>query len=271
MHKKPLMHFAHANGFVSGSYTQMFAPLETHYTLGKIEIIGHNPRYPVTQNWTNLIEEVRESVETFQQQHNTQEPVIGLGHSLGAALTLMTALKYPHLFSQLVLMEPPLSVGYHAFVWRLAILFGLNDKISPAGASKNRRVTFASREQVKFAFSKNAFFQSFDERCLDDYIHYGFTDNADGSCQLRFNREIEVQIFRTVPTNTRKIAKLSRKIKMPVHVIIGKSSDLTQRGILPNLIKHTQFNHSEFEGGHMFPLQKPEATAELIHGLVSTA
>ena len=52
--------------------------------------------------------------------------VIGLGHSLGSVLTLMASYRRPELFSQVIMLDPPLIIGKASFVFHLAKIFKPN-------------------------------------------------------------------------------------------------------------------------------------------------
>lgn len=45
---KPIIHFAHANGFPARTYTKLFSLLEPDFDIRFLERHGHDPRYPVT-------------------------------------------------------------------------------------------------------------------------------------------------------------------------------------------------------------------------------
>jgi surfactin synthase thioesterase subunit len=76
-----MIFFAHANGFPAKTYTKLFSLLEDEFEIGFIEKIGHNPKFPVTDNWDCLKNELREEIEKRYSQ-----PIIGIGHSLGGIL-----------------------------------------------------------------------------------------------------------------------------------------------------------------------------------------
>ena len=99
---KPLIQFAHGNGFPSSCYAALFSYLEKDYSISYVEMSGHDPNYPVTENWDYLVEEQIHAVA----QH--QRPVIGVGHSLGGVLLFRAAVYHPELFSSVILLDSPL-------------------------------------------------------------------------------------------------------------------------------------------------------------------
>lgn len=262
--EKNTIHFTHANGFTSGCYRFFLEQLENEYNIGAIPKVGHDPRYPITSQWDFLVEQIKESIEATQKKYNSG-PIIGMGHSLGALLTLLCAQKYPHLFQQIIIVEPPVSTGFDLLFWRLIKLPGLQDEFSPAKASRNRQVVFPSREIVAKRFKGKRFFKHFHSECFDDFIEHCFEDCDDG-IRLAFEREYEVAIFRTLPDRGHLYNKPTT---MPATIITGKHSDLHQFGVLKRSLKNLSYlNHHEMETGHLVPMEKPLELASLIKRII---
>lgn len=72
--------FAHANGFPSATYRKLFDALAPEYEVTHMDRHGHDPRFPVDDNWNNLLDEL------FEQLERLHEPVWGIGHSFGGML-----------------------------------------------------------------------------------------------------------------------------------------------------------------------------------------
>ena len=145
---KPVLHFAHANGMPSRVYDALFEPLQAVFTLVYIPVLGEdeqgNEAYPVDNHWRSLTQQVIDSVSQAVQTHGV--PVVGLGHSLGSLCTLQASYKQHELFTQVVMLDPPLIHGktnLHG-IWQMpspAILqrqfnIALSDVMSPARLSK---------------------------------------------------------------------------------------------------------------------------------------
>ncbi|HCJ27799.1 MAG TPA: alpha/beta hydrolase, partial [Pseudomonas sp.] len=65
--------FAHANGFPSGTYRKLFDALTPEYVVTHLDQHGHDPRFPVDDNWQNLVQELLEQLAALK------EPVWGVG------------------------------------------------------------------------------------------------------------------------------------------------------------------------------------------------
>ncbi|MDY7026452.1 MAG: alpha/beta hydrolase, partial [Pseudomonadota bacterium] len=237
MSQKPLIHFAHANGFPVGCYRFFLDQLRDDYEILSIDKIGHNPNYPITNRWRYLVEEVHDNILAHQKRTQNFDPIIGLGHSLGAFLTLLCAHEYPQLFRQIIIIEPPMLVGWKAIGWRVLKSFGLQDYLSPAYASRKRRVIFESREQIREIYQNKRFFKYFHPECFNDYLNAAFVECPTG-VRLAFEREYEVAIFRTVPDREHQFKKPT---EMPGAFISGKYSDLNKWQMMNHAARYLSY------------------------------
>lgn len=253
---KPLLHFAHSNGIVSACYRKFLAELATDVDVISVPALGLDPRFPIDDNWVSLTEQVRDSIESQAKGR----PVIGLGHSLGGMTTYMAAYKYPQLFSGLIMLDPPIVNGLGAVVMGTAKLFGMIDRVTPAGRSLHRRDNWPSREEAYTLLRKKSLFRTFDEDCFNDYLRFGMTDCEKGVC-LTMPVQAEVDIFRTTPTNAWRFRE---RLSMPAAVIAGEQSDFNDAGFVDRLARHHRMPRLSTPGGHMFPLEHPIETARFV-------
>ncbi|MGE8552167.1 MAG: alpha/beta fold hydrolase, partial [Acinetobacter calcoaceticus] len=170
MSMKPVIHFAHANGVPSKVYQKLFDQLKGEYDIIYVPLIGPDKRYPVTNHWPSLVDQV---IDSIVRQAKGRK-VIGLGHSLGSVLTLMASFQRPELFSQVIMLDPPLILGRYSFAFHMAKLFRpkLVDAMTPAGLSARRREHWDSREQAAELLRPKGFYKDFDEDCFQAYIDY---------------------------------------------------------------------------------------------------
>ncbi|AIR90370.1 alpha/beta fold hydrolase [Pseudomonas cremoricolorata] len=251
--------FAHANGFPSATYGKLFAGLAPDYQVHHLEQHAHDPRFPVDDNWQQLVEEL---LYHLAQQAG---PVWGVGHSLGGVLHLHAALRAPQFYRGIVMLDSPLLTRVDQWMIRLAKRLGLIDRITPAGRTLGRRETFADRDAARGYFASKRLFGQFDPECLEAYLDHGLQP-AEQGVRLRFDAATEISIYRTIPHASPTPARL---LQLPVALVRGASSGVVRHhhGLAARGLPRGEY--ISVPGGHMFPLEQPTATAELLKGLLA--
>ncbi|MFG1498265.1 alpha/beta hydrolase [Saccharospirillum sp. HFRX-1] len=254
---KPLIHFAHANGFPSASYNALFAALSSDYEVCQLPLAGHDPNYPVTDNWPHLKQQLIDSIEA-----QCDRPVIGLGHSLGGGLTMMAARERPDLFAAILLLDVPLFNCLESLLVRAVKQLGLVDAVTPAGRSKRRRTQWPDAETALNYFRTRGLFSRFDERCLRDYVDSALRPAANGGVELAYELEVELAIFRSMPHT---LAVRAGQLSMPAGILVGRDTDTVRKSQYLRMKRRLGFYGERIEGTHMFPLEYPEQTAAAIN------
>lgn len=265
MTTKPLIHFAHANGVPSKSYQKLFAALADSFDIVYVPVLGTHPAFPVDNHWQSLTQQVIHSIQT---QANGRK-VIGLGHSLGALLTFQASYQRPDLFSQVVMMDPPLIYGKAAFMWHMVKLLSPSrvDSMTPAGLSGRRRDFWQNRVVAANQLRSKKFFRVFDGDCFADYIQYGLLNLSEGGVTLTIPKAIEADIFRTNPSLYWLTPNHAPKV--PVIQLSGSNSQFIKRGFPQALQKRLGIPFVLQTGGHMFPLESPLAVAKTLKEIIA--
>lgn len=256
---RPIIVFSHANGFPAGTYRKLFSLLASQVEVRAPDMLGHDPRFPVNNNWSNLSRELI----AFLRTHDDR-PVYAVGHSMGAVVSFLAACHEPVRFRGLIMLDPPIISGMPGHVFRLMKWLGRTDAITPAGRSKNRRVHWATREEALADFSRKKLFDAWDPDCLRDYVDAGTTPaNAPGAggVALRYQVASEVAAFRTTPTNLQCRRK---KLAVPALIATGTDSEVAMPQHFGPLQRRHRMAHCVVPGGHLFPLQYPQETARLL-------
>ncbi|MEQ1070476.1 alpha/beta hydrolase [Acinetobacter lwoffii] len=258
---KQALHFTHANGIPSATYQKFLDCFQQDYEVKAIPFIGMNQQYPITRDWRYLVDEVIADIE----QQFPQQQVIGLGHSFGGLVTLMAAYRRPELFSKLVIMDPPFVIGKNSAMFELIKKLNLKsvDRYTPAGITLKRKDYWPSKQVAIEALRSNRLFKNFDEQCFADYIESGIQPEPErGGVTLTIPKQIEAEIFRTVPAWWWRTPR--RPPEVPMHLLTAEQSQFYQQGLPQGIHKIYRINYSVVEGGHMFPLEYPEATAKAV-------
>ncbi len=261
MGQKQIINFVHGNGFTAGTYTKLFNLLEDKYKVIAIDKLGHNPRYPVDENWASITNELISYIEK-----NSGEPVIGVGHSLGSILTFIVAQRRPDLFTRIVIVDPPLFYGPFAIFLKFMKISGIVNKIGLAARTVKRRTEWSSLEEAEAFFRQRIPFNNFDLDCLKDYVKYGTADTEKG-IRLIYDTNVESNIFKTTPHN---LGAFQNKLAVPGMLIIGDDTYISTRYTAEGFAKRFGMNYHKFEGGnHFFPFVYPERTAVLIKDVIN--
>ncbi len=262
-----LILFSHANSFPASTYRLMFESLQARgYGVKAVEKYGHDPRYPVTNNWPHVVPQLTDLAQLAYAQ--TNEPVWLVGHSLGGYVSLMAAAAKPRLVRGVVLMDSPIVGGWRSKALGLMKTTHMFGKFSPGAHSKKRRDSWPSIEAAFEHFRHKKAFAKWDDAVLWDYVTHGTTASEDihhdaARRVLAFDRAVETQFYNTVPDNLERL--LARQpVKCPVAFIGARgSAEIKQVGMAATQ-KITRGRITMLDGSHLFPMEKPLATAAAI-------
>lgn len=262
---KTLINFVHANGFPAGSYQALFKFLPEKYQVISHEKYGHNPRYPVENNWQPLVDELIVFVKQ-QLIINNQQQVINVGHSFGGVIAFIATCQQPHLFKGLIMLDPPVVTGSTAVAVKLLKKTRLIDKFSPAGKAKSRRTNWPLGTDMAKLFTARTLFKNFDKRCLDDYISHGIIEK-NNQLELAFSAPVEADIFRNLAAN---LSSYKNQLKVPASLIYADKTNVVPHTYFKKFAKlNKKIDLKVTQGGHMFPLEQPENTAQLIANTIT--
>jgi len=234
----------------------MLGRLGRRYRLSWIEAIGTDARYPPTEGWPHLVEQLIENLESIK------EPVFAVGHSLGGYLTYLAAVRRPELFNAIVLLDAPIIGAFRGTMLGATKTLGIVDRVTPAGATRDRRSHWASRSQAKAHFRTRRLFRDFAPECLEDYLRHGLAEDGAGSFRLRIDPLVEYQIYRTIPHD---MMRHLRGLRVPAGFIGGAHSDVVRRLGLAGM--RPKFAMRKVPGGHLFPFEHPREAAAAVEEL----
>ena len=143
--------------------------------------------------------------------------VIGIGHSLGGALTLCAAARAaPGTFNKIICIDPPMFHQNKRSAAFLLNKLGVLPKHNPlSNSARRRRQSFRSSEHVRKHFTGRGTFAEWDHACIASFAiggveRNGDSDNAgdnggdgDGNgVALKFTPALEAAFFAETPTET---------------------------------------------------------------------
>jgi pimeloyl-ACP methyl ester carboxylesterase len=253
--------FSHANSFALPTYRLLFSLLaERGIAAQGVERFGHDPRFPVTNNWPHLVEQLAEF--TRAEVERVGGPVFLVGHSLGGFLSVMAAARHPELARGVLLIDSPLLSGWRANAVGVAKRTQLVGSVSPGKISARRRNAWDSNEEALAYFRAKKVFAQWHPQVLEDYVHSGLAD-VDGRRMLHFTREVETSIYNTLPHNLASLLH-HHPLRCPAAFIGGRAS-VEMRPVGMDLTRRiTRGRVMMLDGSHLFPMERPHATAAAI-------
>jgi pimeloyl-ACP methyl ester carboxylesterase len=257
---KPLLHFTHGNSYPSGSYGRLLDELRRDFDVRTTDMLGHDPRYPVDDNWHALIAELIAQLEGYD------EPAILVGHSLGGAVGMLAAWRRPDLARCVVMLDSPVVAGWRAHVWRLAKALGLGRRLSPGGIAERRRNVWPSRQAAYDHFIAKPIFQAWAPGALDDYLEHGLAPHPEG-VQLRFDRDVEAAIYSSLPHDMNAV--LRKPYPLPIGFVAGTRSEELRQAGMASTRKLVGENLLMIEGTHLYPMESPQLTAQLTREMIA--
>lgn len=161
----PVLHFAHANGYPPRIYRKLLLPFTAHF---RVIAMHQRPLWPgtgpmATRNWKEM---AKDMIAFFEEQKINQ--VIGMGHSMGAVVSLYAAQKRPDLFQKLVFIEPVFLPPNLVRWTQLIPMFWRRRMTPPAIISSKRRDTWPSKAEAFDFFRSKKVFSLISDEVLRD-------------------------------------------------------------------------------------------------------
>lgn len=258
---KPPLHFLHANGYPPECYQPLFELLQTQYHVFGMLLrpLWKDSKPEELKTWHPLSDDLL----SFLSSQPT--PVIGVGHSIGAIVTLRAALHDPSKFRALVLIDPVLFVPRFLLMWHTIRLLGLGDRLHPLipGAKKRRR-SFSDLETVFQRYRTRPVFRYMSDENLRIYID-GITHKTDDGYELVYSPDWESQIYRT-GMHDFDIWRQLPNLNVPTLFIRGAETD-TFLEPAAKLVKRKNSRvrvEALEKSTHILPLERPKEVFDIM-------
>jgi pimeloyl-ACP methyl ester carboxylesterase len=251
--ESPTLLLAHATGFCKEGWLPFVEELRACGVENRAvawDYRGHGSSEPARAptNWEELAGDVLAVVDT----RAGDEPLLLVGHSMGAGTGVLAELERPGTFTGMVLVEPiiyprPQGRRHHEV----------------ADAALRRKHAFRSRREAREHFARKAAFARWDGRALDAYIRGGFRQDGSGVV-LACAPEMEAGVFRTSFSHDahRRLGELD----LPVLIVAGEDSETHPRPFVEDLAG--RILHSRLQviagAGHLVPMEQPRALAQAV-------
>ncbi len=226
---KPVLHWAHANGFNAQTYGPLLAPLAGDFDVYAADARGHGlstlaaepAQYP---GWTQYRNDLISVVEHLCDKAGGK---IWLGgHSMGGCASVMAASIRPDLVAGLVLADPVIVPRSARVLARL--MFRNQGGFALAVNAAKRRADWPDAETVKKAYTGRGAFRTWQDGFLEAYVDGGVRPlNGDGenTVTLACAPAWEAANFNDQRHNSTGPA---RRLKVPFTLMVAESGSTTQ-------------------------------------------
>ena len=263
----PSLHFLHANGYPPDCYASLLELLKTKYkTHGMLlRPLWDDAEPEEIQSWHPFSDDLLRFLSDRESGS-----VIGVGHSIGAVVTLRAALRDPGKFRALVLIDPVLFIPLILSMWKITRAVGLGDRTHPLimGAKKRRRA-FDDLKTVFRGYRNRNVFRYMNDESLQAYIEGITKPSANGNYELTFSPEWEVQVYRTAMQDM-DIWRGLPELEIPTLIIRGKETD-TFLESAAKLVKRKQPKvkvETLEKTTHLLPLERPKKVFEIMQAFL---
>jgi pimeloyl-ACP methyl ester carboxylesterase len=258
----PTAHFSHATGLCAGVYSPLARILRSQLKLFGMDDRGHGktraPADPNSlKNWNIFADDLARFFI------HLKEPIIAIGHSRGAAASLLLAIKRPELIRALVLIDPTILPYSWMWWWYLAQKTGLAKRVPIVATAAKRRYIWPDRQRMLDSYRGKAVFRSWQKAFLEAYVESGTEETSDGQIKLCCSPAWESRCFAVCPHD---IWRHIPRLQLPTLVLYGAASDTflapAARRFKAQVPSATMV---PLEGtGHFVPMQRPAETAAII-------
>lgn len=262
------LHFLHANGYPPSCYQPLLQLFATqHHTLGMLlRPLWSNSKPEEIQDWNPFSEDLVQLLD-----ERKLDSVIGVGHSIGAIVTLRAALKQQDRFRALILLDPVLFPRYFMLEWNLMRLAGLGYRFHPLirGALKRRR-EFDDLDKMFEGYRRRGIFRFFSDENLRALIQGLTQPKADGGFELTFNPGWEARIYYTGIWHDWDLWQNIHRIETPTLIIRGAETDTFWESTAHAVQKRNPKIKivSLEKSTHLLPLEKPKEVFEIAESFL---
>ncbi len=264
------LHFLHANGYPPACYRPLIEELITEFRVFGMLLRplwpGSDPR--TIRDWKPFSQDLCKYLRDAGKRS-----VIGLGHSIGAVVSLRAALMQPDLFRALILIDPVLLPPYRVIQLRilhsLRLSTGLRVRIQ---AALRRRRRFDSLDQLFAGYRRRDVFRYFSDAELRALVE-GITRPAPtGGFELVYSPEWEARIYETGTWNDWDLWAGIRTLKVPMLFLRGQETDTFFARTAELIQRRNPAIQVEAipKATHLLPMERPHAVFQATKKFVDS-
>jgi pimeloyl-ACP methyl ester carboxylesterase len=252
----------HATGFCGMLWQLVAEELAGRMRVIAWDVRGHGdssaPEPGPAYDWEELARDAIGLVEELCSKLGLARIDLGVGNSMGGAITLAAAARRPELFGAIALIDPVvLPEGVDRS--RLATSNPM------AEGARKRRSVFESRRAVVEAYRGRRLFADWQPRALELYAEAGFRERADGQVELKCAGEVEAAVFS-------RAASLdpfpeARALRVPGVLLHAARGDFAIESYQRLAAQSAQLRVESLASGHLAPMIDPALVAQRLRAL----
>jgi len=263
-----LLHFLHANGYPPACYAAFLHELTaSNHVIGMLlRPLWPGSRPEEISDWHPLTGDLRRFLN-----ERAASPIFGVGHSIGAIVSLRLALAEPERFRALVLLDPVLFPPWFIGFWNLMRWVGLGHQVHPLiPTARRRRSRFSDLEAVFKGYRRRSVFRYFSDANLRTYIQGITRPGPEGGYELVYSPEWEAHIYYTGVWRDLELWRDLPRLQVPTLIVRGAETD-TFWGWSARLARLRQPRiriHTLERSTHLLPLERPEAVNDIVQSFL---
>ncbi|HUI88128.1 MAG TPA: alpha/beta hydrolase [Anaerolineales bacterium] len=264
----PRLHFLHANGYPPNCYQPLLNSLATQYqTFGMLlRPLWKDSKPEEIRDWNPFSADLIQFLD-----ERKIDATIGVGHSIGAIVTLRAALRQPHRFRALVLFDPVLFPRDFILQWNLIRFFGLGHRLHPLirGTLKRRR-DFDDLDTVFKGYRRRDVFRFFSDDHLRILIQGMTEPKAPGGFELVYSPEWEARIYYTASWRDFDLWRDIPRLAIPTLIVRGAETDTFRERTAHQVQKKNRRIRivSLEKSTHLLPMERPRQVFEITESFL---
>ena len=268
---KPVLHWAHANGFNGETYTPLLEPLQARFDICAWDSRGHGltslPANPEEMTGWHIYRDDLIGVIEHLAQAAGQKIWLG-GHSMGGCASIMAAAQRPDLVAGLVLTDPVIVPSTGLNLMRLWYRLRPHSGTILMQMAGKRRAVWPDIETITAAYTGRGAFATWQDGFLDAYLRGGLLpheDDAGNRLKLACAPAWEAANFKgpqdpSVPP--------IKKLQVPFTLLMAETGSTTRAADAFHVPKQRKKIAIVPGSTHFLPMEFPELVREDICRLI---
>lgn len=254
----PLAHFYAANGFPVAAYEPFLKQLAPYFELMSLDNRALWPTSQQPPSYQRCSQYAQDLVAFLQ--HAASRPVVGIGHSMGATMTLLAAIEQSALFRRLILIEPVFQSLHGEWLTRL-LPWSVLRRLPLFKSTLSRGDSWPDIQAVEQEFRALPMFRRLNDATVVRLAR-ALTVAEGASLRLAYPLAWELHNYRSLDA----IWHLLPECSVPVTIVHGRPSLFLDEKKLTRLQKHLPNCQLMAlpDYGHLMPIEAPEATVSAI-------